>query len=252
MEITWSSLFMGQHLMVYERLDSTNAEAERLQASKKLPEGSLVLAKEQYAGRGQRGNHWHSQAGKNLTVTFVLYPKLPPMRQFVLNQVASLAVADTLVALGVQEVRVKWPNDILVRGRKIAGILIQNAVTSRGISHCIMGIGLNVNQVDFPKGTPFPTSIFKATGKPYPVPEVLALLCPALERRYLQMSSGASDDLKAAYHQLLYQMRTPHLYRRATGEEFIGTILGVSEQGLLTVRTKEGVEDFYFKEIVFV
>ncbi len=251
MDARYNTLFLGKVLKEYDILDSTNSEAERLLRKNKLPEGAVILAHKQEQGRGQMGNRWYSEAGKNLTMTVVLYPRLDfPKEQFLLNQMASLAIKDVLDELGLENVMIKWPNDIWVGSRKIAGILIQNSISQKSISQSIIGIGLNINQSHFPEGSGKPTSLL-SEGLKVNVKEVLAQLCYSLEKRYLMLKANRKEELSSDYHHHLFRKDKWHIYLGKDGMPFNGRILGVDEMGRLLMDSNEGKKAFNFKEITF-
>ena len=118
----------------------------------KLPEGTLILTEDQTRGRGQMGNKWLTEKGKNLTFSIVLYPSfLRPNQHFYLTQFVSIAIQEVIQELLPDKgIKIKWPNDLYVENRKLAGILIENILSGHRIQSSILGIGLNVNQVQFP------------------------------------------------------------------------------------------------------
>ncbi|MDR0384451.1 MAG: biotin--[acetyl-CoA-carboxylase] ligase, partial [Prevotellaceae bacterium] len=137
-------------VLYYETLPSSNSEAIRL-ASVGAPEGIVVVCREQTAGRGQRNNRWESAAGKNLTVSLILYPvDMAANELFRLSKIFSLAVAVSLNRYGINAA-IKWPNDIYVETRKIAGILIEHSFDGNKLVFSVAGLGLNVNQAVFPE-----------------------------------------------------------------------------------------------------
>ena len=146
----------------YDRLDSTNDEAGR--RISELDNLSVLSASWQTSGRGQRGNTWISAAGENLTFSVVLkysmkgLPAPPALRQFILNEIASLSVVGLLARHNI-EAKIKWPNDIYAGDRKICGMLIEHSLMGKLLSHSIVGIGLNVNQTEFDPSLPNPTSM---------------------------------------------------------------------------------------------
>ena len=129
--------------------DSTNNLIRKMMQDENLPEGFLVYTDFQTAGKGQPGNTWESEAGKNLLFSIVLYPhEIPIHEQFVLSEIASLSIKNIL-AKYTDGISVKWPNDIYWNDRKIAGILIENSLKKNEINYSIIGIGLNINQTIF-------------------------------------------------------------------------------------------------------
>ena len=154
-------IFTKEHLA---ETDSTNTYLQQLDADRHLPEGYIAYTDTQRAGRGQRGNSWESQPGKNLTFSLLLRPEhIPANQQFLLSQAVSLAATDVLnrYASGFS---IKWPNDIYWEDKKIAGILIENVLSGSTFARSIVGIGLNINQERFISDAPNPVSLFQITG----------------------------------------------------------------------------------------
>ncbi|MFA7115754.1 MAG: biotin--[acetyl-CoA-carboxylase] ligase [Bacteroidales bacterium] len=141
----------------YKSIDSTNLEAERnLSVTNDF---SVLAAEFQTAGRGQRGNHWESAEGENLTFSIVLKPKgLKAVNQFVISEVVSVGICDYLKNYEI-EAQIKWPNDIYVGNKKICGILIENKIFTDRLAASIVGIGLNLNQTEFISDARNPTSL---------------------------------------------------------------------------------------------
>ncbi|MDD4637359.1 MAG: biotin--[acetyl-CoA-carboxylase] ligase, partial [Bacteroidales bacterium] len=156
-----------------EETTSTNTYLQEWIVKEEVPEGSVVTARIQTQGRGQAGNKWSAEQGKNLTFSMVLYPEFVPVNeQFIISQVAALAVKETL-SLYIPDVSIKWPNDIYYRDKKITGILIENNLTAKVFSSSIIGIGININQQAFPENLPNPVSLIQILGKEVSIPEVL-------------------------------------------------------------------------------
>lgn len=157
---------MFARLIIHEQLRSTQDSAREL-ALKGEPEGAAVMALEQTGGRGRSGHSWISPPGKNLALSLLLRPAIDPAEAALLGMMASIAAVQTIEACGVATAELKWPNDVLVNGRKIAGILSEAALTSRTVEYVIIGIGLNVNseETDFPPDLQDSiTSIFLSSG----------------------------------------------------------------------------------------
>ena len=226
-----------------------------LTAKTKPVEGTAISAREQTAGRGQIGRSWHATPGLNLTTSVIFYPRfLPADRQFRFSQAVSLAVADTVMAHlphRADAVRIKWPNDIYVADRKIAGILIQNGVQGRHLGYSVAGIGLNVNETDFPAGLPNPTSLAREAGRPFALESVANDLYRYLEQRYLAARSRRDEDDERRYGQLLYRMGRPSYFRREDGSRFRGTIVHVDARGRLLIDSERGREAFALREVAF-
>lgn len=256
--------------------DSTNLAARE----KEYPNGTVVLAERQTAGRGQRGNRWSSAPGENLTFSVVLHPDfLPAQRQFYLSKAVSLALADTLEGFlggtaAPQEngpeasgdaapnkgkasagVFIKWPNDIYVNDRKIVGILIENDLSGETLARSIVGIGLNVNQTRFPAELPNPTSLALETGTVYGLTEVLDAFYLRLSRRYDQLGRGDVAGIDRDYLGRIFRLGSESRFADGrSGEAFRGTITGVRPSGELEVRhSADGrTKRYLFKEIEYL
>lgn len=246
--------------MVYKRLeriliqldavDSTNDYAAALLKSTKVSSGTSIVTKQQQKGRGQRSNMWTSQSGKNLTFSTIFFSALAVRQSFYLNIAVSLAVRKALEDLKIVA-KIKWPNDILVGGKKICGILIENQISGDKINSSILGVGLNVNQKTF-EDLPNATSIYEEIKEEIELLDIFDQLFGYLDF-YLDLLQGSHFELlKKHYYQHLFQINELSNYQDAAGE-FLGTILGINEDGLLLVQ-KEGTEtkrEYDLKELIY-
>lgn len=249
-KIPANTLFIGKNVVFVPECHSTNTLASELTQNPSLLEGTVVITNHQTAGRGQRGNVWEAKAGENLTLSLVLKPVfLPVIKQFYLNIVASLAIHDLVTQHVNKEVLIKWPNDMLVEGRKICGILIENQLAGAGISCSVCGIGFNVNQSDF--SNLLATSLLKETNRPFDLQMILDELMGNLEARYLQLRQGKYEQLKAEYLAKLFRRGEEHLYA-SEGREFKGEIIGIDEVGRLAVKVDSKIEYFEVKQIRYL
>jgi BirA family biotin operon repressor/biotin-[acetyl-CoA-carboxylase] ligase len=200
-----SNLFIGLNRIHLERVDSTNNYARQLVRDKMPVEGTVVTATAQTEGRGQRTNSWYSEPDLNLTASYILRPAfLAAKDQFMLSASVALAVFDVVKRIsGFETVKIKWPNDILVNERKIAGILIENSLRGMVLDHSIVGIGINVNQTEFPKGL-LATSLASVTARPYQVDRVLTDLNSDLEKYYLQLRQGDHRSILSQFNGNLF------------------------------------------------
>ena len=177
--------YMGRELVYRDSVDSTNALAFRA-ALDGCKEGTCVVAESQAAGRGRLDRQWHSPHGKNLYVSVVLRPEVSPARIYPLSFISSLAAFDTLLTAGV-EPRLKWPNDVLVNGRKICGTLIELSIEADTVRFAVIGIGLNINMergdMDAALGEKA-TSLLVETKNLFERPRVCGILLGSLERYY--------------------------------------------------------------------
>jgi BirA family biotin operon repressor/biotin-[acetyl-CoA-carboxylase] ligase len=246
-----NNLFIGKVYHRFPELPSTNDLAAELMSKSRPPEGTVVRADNQTAGHGQFGSKWLSAAGQNLLVSIILYPSwLPVEHQFDLSMAAAAALHDTARALYPDgRWSVKWPNDLYEGNRKVAGILIRNSLSSGHIQSSVVGIGLNVNQLTFDPALPNPASLSLISGRNYDTDQVAILLFEALERRYLQLKSGAGKGIKAVYEQIMYRKDIVSEFERLPeGSHFSGIIRGVGESGMLLVEA-ETPEFFDLKQI---
>src|ERR1700749_523966 len=192
------TLFIGQNSIHLKSVDSTNSYASELLRQVKLSEGSVIYTFEQEKGRGQRGNSWESEPNKNVALSLVLYPGfLNADQQFLLIKITSLAVADLMAemleTLGKpQQINIKWPNDIYVNTRKIAGILIENTLRESTIHSSVVGIGININQLVFTSAANA-VSLAQIIDKEFELMPLIERLCEFMEARYLQLRAGKTE-----------------------------------------------------------
>jgi BirA family biotin operon repressor/biotin-[acetyl-CoA-carboxylase] ligase len=228
---------------------STNDLLRQRLRSERLPEGTIISTDFQTAGKGQVGNTWESEAGKNLLFSIVLYPEhIEIEKQFIISQIISLAIKNTL-ELYTSDICIKWPNDIYWKDKKIAGILIENSLQKGKIQFSIIGIGLNVNQTEFISDAPNPVSLAQITGREYNREEILLQITSEIKKLYTEMDT---DKIHTSYLTSLYRNHGWNLYR-AENETFEAQIAAIKADGMLELKLKdESVRGFYFKEVEFV
>jgi BirA family biotin operon repressor/biotin-[acetyl-CoA-carboxylase] ligase len=243
-------LSIGEQLIWLEEVNSTNSYLA-IMARKGVSEGVVVAARYQSDGKGQRGNSWESEVGKNLTFSVLLHPTFLPVKdQFLLSKLTALAVCDTLQVLA-SDISIKWPNDIYVGDCKICGILIENSFSSNLMDTTIIGIGLNVNQKTFPDDIPNPTSLSIIVKKHFSINDILTALCSNLTKRYQQLKLRQWDILAKEYFDKLYRKDNYYIYK-ANDVSFKAKIVGVRDSGELMLRTESGeIREFAFKEVSF-
>ena len=213
----------------------------------------IIWAEHQTAGRGQRGHTWHSTEGVNITFSVVLKPTfLPIMEQFLLSEIVALALVDTLAYYGV-DCRIKWTNDIYAGDNKIAGVLIEHSLSGDTLARTIAGIGLNINQREFPEDIPNPTSMFLERGELFDRAEVLNRFASHLKSLYAELERGEKRGIEQRYIATMYHLGEEHTYAYASGEQFRATIRGVRPSGHLCLEYKDGtIGEYAFKEVEFV
>ena len=245
-------MIVGSNVMHSEKVSSTNTVAAAMLRESPPAEGTAITASYQETGRGQSGNRWESEPGKNLLMSVILYPVMVrPAEQFIISVMVSLAVHD-LVSQYTSLARIKWPNDIYVGDDKIAGILIENSITGETLGSSIAGIGLNINQSVFLSGAPNPVSLCQVTGCEHDLSTITRDLLAALDRRYDMIIRGKRIELEEEYFRALYRAREWHRYSDNEGE-FEGMIESVRPDGMLEVRKREGVTRLYaFRELDYI
>ncbi|KQB99139.1 biotin--[acetyl-CoA-carboxylase] ligase [Pedobacter sp. Hv1] len=251
---TFSTLFVGQNLINLLAVDSTNNFLKNLLSkSEPLPEGTVIMAEDQFAGRGQQENSWHAEPGKNLTFSLLLRPSFLPLnKQFLLNMAISIAINNALRVYLPEGLSVKWPNDIYYKNQKLGGVLIENSIVGTTIKNAIIGIGLNVNQTTFPEElSTKATSIYQILQENVNLQKLLAEICSQIESLYLQLKAGNYTFLTKNYVDKLYRINELALFRQ-NGEVFEGMITGVTDTGLLNILRDNETNQYNFKEIEFL
>lgn len=253
-------------ILWHETIGSTNSEASRIASC--ADNLTVVAAKHQTAGRGQRGNSW-SHSADDLAFSVILHPGedgVPPLKaasQFAVCETVALSVTDYLRGKGACA-DIKWPNDIYCGDAKICGILIENTLRGDFVTSSVIGIGLNLNRTEFPENLPNPTSLRLQTGQVCTPEEELEKFMEIFRNR-LEKIGGPSQ--RAEYESLMYRKDVPVRFIDMAGRAssagsvpdggsggiFTGIIRGVSENGLLRVEMPDGrLREFAFKEISYI
>ncbi|WP_229704626.1 biotin--[acetyl-CoA-carboxylase] ligase [Mucilaginibacter phyllosphaerae] len=244
---------MGQNLVTLKEVDSTNTFLKNiLSNSKPVPEGTVIMAEHQFAGRGQRQNTWYAEPGKNLTFSILLNPTfLSAQQQFDLTRAVSMGVYDALYPLLRDSLKIKWPNDIYYGNNKLGGMLIENVLQGSQIRHSVIGIGININQVNFDESAINATSVKKILQRDYELKNILAEICNHTEAYYLHLKAGRGAFVRNMYLSRLYRLNEWHKFL-SNGEKFEGRIINVKENGLLVVEQNDGEHLYNLKEIEFL
>lgn len=220
------------------------------------PDGTAILAREQTAGRGQRGNYWEAEPGKNITMSILLQqPDIPPKHMHLISEVVSLAIVRELrnyITPSIGEVAIKWPNDIYVDDKKICGILVENAIIGNHIGHSIVGIGLNVNQQEFCSDAPNPVSISMLTGQEISIDTLAEKLLKGIiaDMSRSVCEPEAMQSVQKDYQCTLWRRSGYHSYATPDGRCFKARIVGVESTGVLILEEENGEQKAYaFKEV---
>ena len=232
-----------------DETDSTNRYMQQLLAERTLPEGSLVVADFQTAGKGQVGNSWEAERGANLLFSLLLRPDfLPANRQFLISQIASLSVKETLEAY-TDSIRVKWPNDVYWKDRKICGMLIENDLAGAYLHTSVIGIGLNVNQQCFRSDAPNPISLAQITGQTHDREEVLQRFLRTFFAYYIRLLQEDEAAIRQTYREALYHGDGYYRYADKAGT-FEAYIEDVEPTGHILLRLRDGeIRRYAFKEV---
>ncbi|MCM1178348.1 MAG: biotin--[acetyl-CoA-carboxylase] ligase [Bacteroides sp.] len=242
------------HILWHDTIDSTNSEAVRHLSD--IDNMSVIAARRQTSGRGQRGNRWNSTPSENLTFSIVVRPgcdgiaAITAHDQFMISEIATLALTDYLAGHGISA-RIKWPNDIYWKDRKICGILIEHSIRNGFLGSSVIGIGLNMNQTVFPEDIPNPTSMKAITGKSYITEHELENFITYFDH-YLEMAG--SGEPGRLYLERMYRKDEPHSFiETATGNIFTGIIRGIAQNACMSVEMPDGsIREFAFKEISYI
>ena len=245
-----NTVILGKEIIFLTECHSTNEEAMSRLKRREIAEGSIVITDNQTKGKGQRGNTWISEPGKNLTFSVVLRPGfLQPSEQFWLNMAVSNAILETLSDY-VSGILVKWPNDLVHdQAGKLGGILIENIIQVSAIESSVVGIGLNINQVDFPMEKV--CSMASLAGQEFDRWELLRALVKNLETSFLLLKKGNRKTVKSTYLSNMYRLSEWAHYQ--DGEKFEGRILGIDEDGQLRIERRDGrIKHYSYKEVAFL
>ena len=244
---------MRIHHIHLSETESTNLYAKAIDPQEDL---TLITTDHQTAGRGQRGNTWESEAGRNLLFSIVIKPSpIPAAQQFVISELISVAICDALSQY-TPDIRIKWPNDIYYRDHKLCGILIEHDLEGIHLSRSIIGVGLNVNQAEFISDAPNPISLFQILGHEVEREELLTRIVNhfvTLYEQYIAQDEALDrDTLHDTYTTLLYRRNEEAPYRDAQGP-FTATLRNVAPDGRLLLEDKQGtLRSYLFKEVAYI
>ena len=249
-KILANTIFLGKDVHFLPECHSTNDKALELIRNGRARQGSIVICANQTQGKGQRGNSWDSEAGQNLTFSLILTPEfLDISEQFLLNMVISNAIRNLLQDY-LPDLKVKWPNDLVVPGKgKIGGILIENVLSAKNWETAVIGIGLNINQRKFKISSA--TSLSLITGGHFDLQELFRLLIVHIEQGYVALRKGKNSEIIREYLHNLF-LKDQWAKFKENSIEFEGKISGISNAGQIQVTLRDGtMRTFGLKEISF-
>ncbi len=250
-KIPANTLFLGKNLVFMPECHSTNTFALQLCQETPFPaEGTVVIAARQAQGRGQQGNDWEAEPGKNFTLSMILYPTfLAITNQFYLNIFTALAIQDYLQQKSCANVRIKWPNDVFIGEKKVCGILIENQLKRNLLANTVIGIGLNMNQRQF--AVKSATSLGLVLDREFELKDELEILLGRIEARFLQLRHGEFDRLMKDYLKAMLWINEMHIFH-AGGVYFEGSIRGIDQSGRLRVAVGNDEKAYGTREISYV
>ena len=241
-----------QRIVKLDCIESTNDYASDLLKKTKPEEGSIYSTLFQSAGKGIGQNKWESEKGMNLLFSLILYPSFLPVEdQFLISKAVSLGIANYIQAK-TNHIKVKWPNDIYYKNKKIAGILIENSIKGSNINSSIIGIGFNLNQAEFKSDAPNPVSLHQITKKIYSIDQELVKIRTNIRFFYDKLKAGKFEEINREYLKCLYRFNDIHEFK-TDKEIFKARITGVNKYGHLQLKTENNeVREYGFKEVEFV
>lgn len=232
-----------EHLHHFYKIGSTNTAAMGA-AAEGAPEGSVFLAEEQLAGRGRGTNSWQSPRSTGIYCSVVVRPTLPPSEVLVLSLAAGLAVRAAIQQVDSRATPdLKWPNDVLIDGKKVCGILTEMNAEATRVRYVVVGVGINVNQASFPKDLAA-TSLRLVTGSEWSRVELVAALLKSLDREYRQLleDSDARESILRRFAENSSWVQGKAVHIEENGVAFDGTTEGLDQRGFLRVRTPKGTQ----------
>lgn len=242
-------------LIKLDAIDSTNTFLKNLAVNVELDDFTVVSAKHQLSGKGQMGSEWVSEVDKNLMFSvYKRFERLTIENQFCISMIVSLTIHEVLSALKLSKIKIKWPNDILSRDKKVGGVLIENKLKDKQIESTIIGIGLNVNQTVF-RNLNQASSLYVNYKRKFDRDNLLKQIVNRLEinfKKYDFSSSDSINELHSNYEKLLFNLNLLKPYRLQDETIFDGVIKGVTEIGELKIEVNGVNETFNIKEIRFL
>lgn len=243
--------FSGKRIF-YESIDSTNEEMQRILQKTNFDEGTVVYAGFQTGGKGHMGNRWESEPGKNILMSILFLPDfLEPQHQFYLSMVVSLSLLE-IIGSYCPQTKIKWPNDLFVKDKKIAGLLVENQIRGNIIEKTVAGIGLNVNQEKFSMFIPAATSLYMEKKCHFDMTKLLERLMGQMEVWYNLLAGSERELIRRNYTENLYGLEEMLTYSH-DGKIFNAMIIDVEPSGELVLETEKGdTLKFGFREVMLI
>ncbi len=249
---------LGMPFVELQSVDSTNNYARTLVQQGLAEDGMAIFAHQQTAGKGQRGNSWHTERDSNITLSLLLNPRsMRVNEQFQLNACVAISLHHFFYKYAGDDTKIKWPNDLYWQDRKAGGILIENIIgpvddksSASAWKWSIIGIGVNINQVEFPSSLPNPVSLKQITGKSHPPVQLAKELCKEINDSYAKILGGEYKSIYEEYNEMLYK-KNQLVTLKKDNRVFEARVIAITKDGKLLV-THSIEEEFDFGEIQWV
>ncbi|MFN5422599.1 MAG: biotin--[acetyl-CoA-carboxylase] ligase [bacterium] len=226
----------GQPFIILDTTESTNNHAINQARSGTATDGTVYFAIEQTKGKGQRAKIWHSTKAENLILSTIQSNRgLKLQHQFLISCATTLACLDLVSTHAGDDFRIKWPNDLYWRDRKAGGILIENIIKGNSWEKAIIGIGININQTNFPEMSNYPVSLKQISGKTFDPIDLAKELCGLLEHRLAALETTSADKVLAEYNAKLYKHQETTRFKKGN-MTFDAMIKGVNQNGQLILK----------------
>ena len=220
-----------------DAIDSTNSYLKKLLLKENINDFTIVVSKHQTNGRGRNGNLWANKPYLNLAFSvYKRFINFSVNEKFMLNIVSSVSVYEVLKKYKLNNLTIKWPNDIMTENKKIAGILIENSVRGNKINHSVIGVGININQSQF-LDLPNATSVFLESGKKHSVEKIAVELKDAIKKNFTNFEIRETELIEF-YNSVLYKRNVTTDFTTIDAKKIQGTIIGVNKEGTLSLKQK--------------
>lgn len=242
---------LGRDIRYFNEIDSTNEEAKRL-ARLSESEGVTVIADKQTAGKGRLGRTWDSPSGTNIFMSILLRPQIKPDKASQVTLIAGLAMCEAVREVTNLDAQIKWPNDIVVNGKKVSGILTEMSAEIDGVNYIVVGIGVNVNNANFPGNLPYATSLRIEGEKEYQRRDIIKVFFEKFEPYYMAYKKNPTLEMILPSYKRYCITLADKVKIIDSIKEYIATPLDVTTDGSLLIRTEEGEEKTIFSGEVSV
>jgi len=253
------TLFIGRNCIRLSETESTNTYAINLLKEVNVPEGTLIITEHQTNGRGQRGTTWVAEPGSNITCSLIIHPDFLTLNEhFLISKIIALSIQKTIqdfLITDKSDVKIKWPNDIMVKGLKISGILIENSIQDARIKNSVIGFGINVNQSTFWELNKIATSIFCLNKRKSNCDEIINSVCSYFESYYLKLKQNKYNSINDEYFKQLLHYNEIFQYKEIdSGKMLSGKIVNIENNGWIVIETfpDNEIKKYSLKEISFL